>query len=231
MIGVVGAKIIRQRPIQIIGAHVPSSVRVPGVQEHFLINPYGLLFSEVTASCFVKIDLAGRKVGPSPHAVNQAGFVIHSAIHAARPDAICVLHTHSEAATAVSALEEGLLPLTQFAMRYQGHMGVHAYEGVARITLAGGPALAAEIVQRMGAEEPEASLAQMRALLSWDIEARWPELRCPASVILSGPLHLPESALVLPGLNLWLMPGVGHFPMLEDPAGFAALLGRSLVRA
>jgi ribulose-5-phosphate 4-epimerase/fuculose-1-phosphate aldolase len=107
------------------------SVRVPGAVEHFLINPYGLLFSEVTASCFVKIDLEGRHVEASAHAVNQAGFVIHSAIHAAREDAICVLHTHSEAATAVSALEEGLLPLTQFAMRYQGHMGVHAYEGVA----------------------------------------------------------------------------------------------------
>lgn len=107
------------------------SVRVPGAAEHFLINPYGLLFSEITASCFVKIDIEGRLVEPSDQPVNQAGFVIHSAIHAAREDAICVLHTHSEAATALSALEEGLLPLTQFAMRYQGHMGVHAYEGVA----------------------------------------------------------------------------------------------------
>ena len=107
------------------------SVRVPGSGHQFLINPYGLLFSEVTASCFVKIDLDGRKVEPSPHEVNRAGFVIHSAIHAGREDAICVLHTHSEAATAVSALEDGLLPLSQFAMRYQGHMGHHGYEGVA----------------------------------------------------------------------------------------------------
>ena len=105
------------------------SVRMPGV-EHFLINPYGILFSEVTASCFVKIDLDGLKVEPSPYEVNRAGFVIHSAIHAVREDAACVLHTHSEAATAVSALAEGLLPLSQFAMRYQGHMGFHGYEGV-----------------------------------------------------------------------------------------------------
>ena len=107
------------------------SVRVPGADHHFLINPYGLLFSEVTASCFVKIDLDGRKVEPSPHEVNRAGFVIHSAIHAGREDATCVLHTHSEAATAVSASQDGLLPISQFAMRYQGHTGTHSYEGVA----------------------------------------------------------------------------------------------------
>ncbi len=110
------------------------SVRVPGTDHHFLINPYGLLFSEVNASCFVKIDLDGNAVEPSPYEVNRAGFVIHSAIHAGRPDAMCVLHTHSEAATAISALEEGLLPLSQFAMRFQGAMGWHAYEGVAMET-------------------------------------------------------------------------------------------------
>jgi ribulose-5-phosphate 4-epimerase/fuculose-1-phosphate aldolase len=107
------------------------SVRVPGETEQFLINPYGLLFSEITASCFVRIDLDGNTLEPSPYEVNQAGFVIHSAIHSAREEAVCVLHTHSEAATAVSALETGLLPVSQFAMRYQGHMGLHDYEGVA----------------------------------------------------------------------------------------------------
>ncbi|SHF96565.1 Ribulose-5-phosphate 4-epimerase/Fuculose-1-phosphate aldolase [Kaistia soli DSM 19436] len=107
------------------------SVRLPGPEHHFLINPYGLLFSEIDASCFVKIDLDGNKVEPSDYEVNQAGFIIHSAIHLGREDALCVLHTHSEAATAISALEEGLLPLSQFAMRYQGHMGLHDYEGVA----------------------------------------------------------------------------------------------------
>lgn len=107
------------------------SVRLPGPEHHFLINPYGLLFSEIDASSFVKIDLDGNKVEPSHHEVNRAGFVIHSAIHSGREDALCVLHTHSEAATAISALAEGLLPVSQFAMRYQGHMGVHDYEGVA----------------------------------------------------------------------------------------------------
>jgi ribulose-5-phosphate 4-epimerase/fuculose-1-phosphate aldolase len=107
------------------------SVRVPGSDDQFLINPYGLLFSEIRASSFVKITLDGDPVEPTTHAVNRAGFVIHSAIHAGRADAHCVLHTHSEAATAVSALAEGLLPLSQFAMRFQGHVGVHAYEGVA----------------------------------------------------------------------------------------------------
>ena len=110
------------------------SARLPGPDHHFLINPYGLLFSEITASSFVKIDLEGQKVEPSDADVNLAGFVIHSAIHAGREDAMCVLHTHSEAATAISALEEGLLPVSQFAMRYQGHMGVHDYEGVAMDT-------------------------------------------------------------------------------------------------
>lgn len=107
------------------------SVRLPDEPGHFLINPYGLFFSEINASCFVKIDHDGNKVEPSDHPVNRAGFVIHSAIHAGRADAHCVLHTHSEAATAVSALEKGLEPYSQFAMRYQGHTGYHDYEGVA----------------------------------------------------------------------------------------------------
>jgi ribulose-5-phosphate 4-epimerase/fuculose-1-phosphate aldolase len=107
------------------------SARLPGPEHHFLINPYGVLFSEVTASCLVKIDLDGNQIEPGEYEVNRAGFVIHSAIHAARADAMCVLHTHPEAGTAISALPEGLLPLSQFAMRYQGHMGFHDYEGVA----------------------------------------------------------------------------------------------------
>jgi ribulose-5-phosphate 4-epimerase/fuculose-1-phosphate aldolase len=107
------------------------SARVPGTEDQFLINPYGLLFSEIRASSFVKINLDGVPVEATAQSVNQAGFVIHSAIHAGRADAHCVLHTHSEAATAVSALADGLLPLTQFAMRFQGHVGLHPYEGVA----------------------------------------------------------------------------------------------------
>jgi ribulose-5-phosphate 4-epimerase/fuculose-1-phosphate aldolase len=107
------------------------SVRVPGAHDQFLINPYGMLFSEIHASCFVKIDLDGNPIEPTDQVVNRAGFVIHSAIHAGRPDAVCVLHTHSEAATAIASLEAGLLPVSQFAMRFQGAMGYHEYEGVA----------------------------------------------------------------------------------------------------
>lgn len=107
------------------------SVRLPGPEIHFLINPYGLLFSEITASSLVKIGLDGGKIEPSPHEVNLAGFVIHSAIHAARDDAHCVMHLHSDAATAISALDGGLLPVSQFAMRYQDRVGFHDYEGLA----------------------------------------------------------------------------------------------------
>lgn len=107
------------------------SARVPGHDDQFLINPYGLLFEEVTASSLVKIDTAGRKVGDQPGEVNVAAFVIHAAIHRSRHDAACVLHTHSDASVAISGQEAGLLPLSQFAMRFYGRHAFHDYEGVA----------------------------------------------------------------------------------------------------
>ncbi|MBN8509533.1 MAG: class II aldolase/adducin family protein [Burkholderiales bacterium] len=107
------------------------SARVPGSDHHFLINPYGMLFEEMTASSLVKIDLEGRKVEPSPHEVNPAGFTIHSAVHAAREDARCVMHTHSINGVAVSAQEGGLLPLSQQALFVLASLGYHDYEGVA----------------------------------------------------------------------------------------------------
>lgn len=107
------------------------SARVPGREDQFLINPYGLLFEEITASSLVKIDLDGRKIDDSPHEVNVAAFVIHGAIHSSRHDAACVLHTHSDASVAVSAQEQGLLPLSQFAMRFYQRQAFHDYEGVA----------------------------------------------------------------------------------------------------
>ncbi|WP_437880079.1 class II aldolase/adducin family protein [Pseudomonas sp. LRF_L74] len=107
------------------------SVRIPGPEHHFLINPYGLLFEEITASSLVKIDLAGQPVAPTGHRVNPAGFVIHSAIHAARDDAQCVLHTHTRAGCAVAAQAAGLLPISQFALTFHGRVGYHTYEGVA----------------------------------------------------------------------------------------------------
>ena len=107
------------------------SARVPGPDEHFLINAYGLLFEEMTASSLVKVDLAGEKVLDSPHPVNPAGFVIHSAVHEARPDVGCVLHTHTKAGVAVSAQAEGLLPISQVSLFPYASLGYHDYEGVA----------------------------------------------------------------------------------------------------
>jgi ribulose-5-phosphate 4-epimerase/fuculose-1-phosphate aldolase len=107
------------------------SARVPGPDHHFLINPYGLMFSEVTASSLVKIDLHGNKIGDSPHDINPAGFTIHSAIHAARADAHCVLHVHSLNGVAVSAQQAGLLPLSQHSIFVLSMLAYHDYEGVA----------------------------------------------------------------------------------------------------
>ena len=107
------------------------SARVPGPEHHFLINPYGWLFGEITASSLVKVDLEGRAVTPTPHKVNPAGFTIHSAIHAAREDAMFVLHVHTDAGVAVSTHEEGLMPLTQHALIVLPSLAYHDYEGIA----------------------------------------------------------------------------------------------------
>lgn len=107
------------------------SARVPGPEHHFLINPFGLRFDEVTASNLVKIDIEGNPVGPTEHSVNPAGFVIHSALHMARDDAQCVIHLHTDDGVAVAAQEDGLLPLSQHAMMVQGEVAYHDYEGIA----------------------------------------------------------------------------------------------------
>ena len=107
------------------------SARIPGPEHHFLINPYGLMFEEITASSLVKIDMQCRPLSPSPYKVNPAGFTIHSAIHAAREDAHCVLHVHSVNGVAVSAQRDGLLPLSQHAMFALASLAYHDYEGVA----------------------------------------------------------------------------------------------------
>ena len=108
------------------------SARVPGEHDRFLLNPYGLLYDEVTASSLVKIDSDGGVIADKTGlGVNRAGFVIHSAVHAARPDAACVIHTHSRAGMAVSAHKRGLLPLTQHAMKFHNRLAYHDYEGIA----------------------------------------------------------------------------------------------------
>jgi ribulose-5-phosphate 4-epimerase/fuculose-1-phosphate aldolase len=112
-----------------ISAKLPASVT--GGEEQFLINPYGLMFDEITASSLVKVDMACNKVGDSPHPVNPAGFVIYSAVHAVRPDAGCVLHTHTRAGVAVSAQQHGVLPISQQSTFVLASLAYHGYEGVA----------------------------------------------------------------------------------------------------
>jgi ribulose-5-phosphate 4-epimerase/fuculose-1-phosphate aldolase len=107
------------------------SARIPGPEHHFLINPYGLMFEEITASSLVKIDLNGQKVGASPYPVNPAGFTIHSAVHEVRDDAGCVMHLHTPDGTAVSTSREGLKPLNQTAQLVMPDLAYHDYEGVA----------------------------------------------------------------------------------------------------
>jgi ribulose-5-phosphate 4-epimerase/fuculose-1-phosphate aldolase len=107
------------------------SARVPGAGHHFLLNPYGMMFEEVTASSLVKIDLDGNKVMESQHFINPAGFTIHSAVHAARADALCVMHLHTDCGIAVSAQKDGLLPLSQQAMFPLASLAYHEYEGLA----------------------------------------------------------------------------------------------------
>lgn len=107
------------------------SARVPGPEHHFLINPYGMMFEEITASSLVKVDPSGRKVMASPYEINPAGFTIHSAIHAAREDALCVMHTHSLNGVAVSAQKGGVLPISQQSLFVLASLAYHDYEGVA----------------------------------------------------------------------------------------------------
>ena len=107
------------------------SARVPGPEHHFLLNPYGMLFDEITASSLVKVDLAGNKVMDSSYDINPAGFVIHSAIHAAREDAKCVLHLHSLNGIAVSAQKKGVLPISQQSTFVLSSLAYHDYQGVA----------------------------------------------------------------------------------------------------
>lgn len=107
------------------------SARVPGPEHHFLINPFGMMFQEVTASDLLKVDQDGNLMLPSPYPFNQAGFVIHSAVHMGRPDAQCVIHLHTKDGVAVSAQQGGLLPLSQHAMMCLPKLAYHDYEGIA----------------------------------------------------------------------------------------------------
>ena len=120
--------VAHHRWTDLIYTHITA--KVPGT-EHFLINRYGVLFENMRASDLVKLDLDGNEVGNTGSRVNLAGYVIHSAVHGARKDATCVVHTHSAAGIAVSAQKHGLLPISQHALRFHGRLGYHGYEGIA----------------------------------------------------------------------------------------------------
>ncbi len=113
------------------GIYTHISAAVPGEPGHYLINPFGLRFDEVMASNLVKVDRAGNVVGALPAPVNQSGFRLHAAVHAARPDAACVMHLHSAAGIAVGMQLDGLLPLSPYALRFYGELAYHDYEGIA----------------------------------------------------------------------------------------------------
>lgn len=107
------------------------SVRLPGEGHRFLVNPYGFLFEEITASMLVVVDSEGHPQQETPFPVNPAGFVIHSAVHRAHPDAACVMHSHTLAGMAIAAQKDGILPLNQINMEFYGRIGFHPYEGIA----------------------------------------------------------------------------------------------------
>jgi ribulose-5-phosphate 4-epimerase/fuculose-1-phosphate aldolase len=113
----------------LLGTHL--SARVPGEEDAFLINPYGLLFEETTASSLVKIDEDGNILSPTEYNINPAGFVIHGAVHMARPEVACAIHTHTQAGTSIATQKDGLLPLTQHALAVIAHTAYHGYEGIA----------------------------------------------------------------------------------------------------
>jgi ribulose-5-phosphate 4-epimerase/fuculose-1-phosphate aldolase len=115
----------------IIFTHLSASI--PGPEEHFLINPFGMMFEEVTASSLVKVDLHGKVMMPTPYPINPAGFTIHSCVHEARPDVGAVMHVHTVAGIAVSTLKEGLLPLSQTALGFYNSVRYHDYEGLALV--------------------------------------------------------------------------------------------------
>lgn len=141
------------------------SARIPGT-EHLLLNPYGTLFDEIRASLLVKVDLHGAVLSdPTGLGLNKAGFLIHSAIHKARPQAGCVMHTHTRAGVAVAAQQRGLLALSQHAMRFHGRLSYHDYEGVVL-----DPAEQERLIHDLG--DNQALILRQHGLLTWGTSVR-----------------------------------------------------------
>ena len=146
------------------------TARIPGSKDHLLINLYGMLYKEITASSLVKIDVEGEIIWKpdTDYGINKSGYVIHGAIHKARPDVACVLHTRTRAGIAVSAMTCGLLPLSQTSMRFVGHIGYHDYEGPA-VDLRGFRALSFAVGQCRGAhaQRPRGGLPGAAMRTAW----------------------------------------------------------------
>ncbi len=198
------------------------TARIPGSDHHLLINPYGLMYEEITASSLVTIDLAGNVLfNPNRDCgINEAGYVIHSAVHGAREDVQCVIHTHTRAGMAVSALECGLLPLTQTAMRFAG-ITYHDYESVA-IDLDEREGLVRDlgsgdsmVLRNHGLLAVGASIAQAFNTMYWL------ELACRAQVdamACNTGLHLPSQEIVDKTAHLYRPETRRPFGVMEWPA-------------
>lgn len=192
---------------ELIYTHI--SARIPGPEHHFLINPYGLRFDEVTASNLVKIDVDGNKVSPSSYLPNKAGFMIHSAIHMARPDAACVWHMHTLAGMAVSAQDEGLLPVHMYSHNFWQRVSYHDFEGPAmrldersRLVESLGPKNQAFILRNhglltIGRTIPEAFIRFWRLNRSCEIQlaAQAAKLRVPSPEVCEASYQMGEEFL------------------------------------
>ena len=192
---------------ELIYTHI--SARVPGPEHHFLINPYGLNFDEVTASNLVKITADGEPVGPQQYTANKAGFIIHSAIHMAREDAQCVWHMHTLAGMAVSAQEDGLLPVHMYSHNFWNRLSYHNFEGPsmrlderARLVKSLGPENQAIILRNhglltVGRTIPEAFIRFWRLNRSCEIQlaAQAARLRLPSPQVCEDSFQMGEEFL------------------------------------
>jgi ribulose-5-phosphate 4-epimerase/fuculose-1-phosphate aldolase len=191
---------------ELIYTHI--SARVPGPEHHFLINPYGLRFDEVTASSLVKINADGESVGPQEYSANKAGFIIHSAIHMAREDAQCVWHMHTLAGMAVSAQDEGLLPAHMYSHNFWNRLSYHDFEGPSmrldersRLTKSLGDHSALILrnhgLLTVGRTIPEAFIRFWRLNRSCEIQlaAQAAKLRIPSPEVCEASYHMGEEFL------------------------------------
>ena len=206
------------------------TARVPGSHTEFLINPYGMMYEEITASSLVKVDLDGNVLFnvDENFSVNRAGYVIHSAIHAARHDVECVIHTHTRAGMAVSVLECGLLPLTQMAMRFDA-IAYHEYEGVA-VDLDEQSRLVKDLGERDVMILRNHGLLSVGKSIAEAFNAMyWLEMACRAQVdamACNTPLHVPPQTVVEKTNHLYRPPVRRPFGVMEWPAMLRLLDGR-----